>query len=295
MSTPSLPARPGEIVYRGAGGQERRAILDVPTAGDGPLPLVLTPHPANWTAAENFHGGAAHTLMDHRGWRGIAERHGVIVVAPDLEGRETALTSLGYDGTLRDMVAAVEAVRAMGVRVDPERLYVTGVSMGGQEALLLLARFPGMFAAGMAFNAVVDLAGWYADLVASPHYADLVGEDPTLDELVRREIGGTPEEVPEAYAARSPLTYATDLTRTPLLLYWSHLDDIVPNQTTRQTKWLYDAIKARDALAPVAEFNHTWSHGYVAFDFRERWMLHEYNDYDLATRWLLSHRRAGVA
>lgn len=222
------------------------------------------------------------------------ERHGVIVLVPDLAGRATPLTSLGYDGTLRDMVAAVDAVRAMGIRVDPDRLYATGVSMGGQETLLLLARFPDVFAAGVAFNPVVDLAPWSADFVASPHYADLAGEDPTLDELFRREIGGTPAAVPEAYPGRSPLTYVGDLARTPLLLYWSHLDDIVRNQATRQTKRLYDAITALDPLAPVAEYNHTWSHGYTAFDFRERWMLHEYNDYDLATRWLLSHRRANA-
>jgi hypothetical protein len=39
---------------------------------------------------------------------------------------------------------------------------------------------------------------------------------------------GTPKEAPAAYLERSPLTYAGGLTRTPPLLYWSHLDDFVP-------------------------------------------------------------------
>lgn len=280
------------ITYRGWDGGARTAIVDMPPrALTEPAPVILAPHPANWTAAENFHGGAAHTVIQHQGWLGVAERHGVVVVAPETVGRATPLTSLGYEGALADSIAALDAVQELGVRIDPERIYACGVSMGGQETLLLLARNPDMFAAGVAFNPVVDLTAWYDDFCASPYYADMAGENPRLDALFRTEIGGSPADVPDAYRARSPLEFADRLTGIPLLLYWSHLDDIVPNQATGQTVRLYRAIKAADPLAPVAEFNHTWSHGYRLFDFRERWALHEYNDYDMAAAWLLTHRR----
>jgi dipeptidyl aminopeptidase/acylaminoacyl peptidase len=285
-----------EISYSGVRGDERMAILDAPERSlHVPTPLILAPHPANWTAAENFHGGAAHTVVQHHGWLGVAERYGVIVVAPETVGRANALTSLGYEGTLQDSMAAIDAVKELGYRVDPERVYACGLSMGGQEALLLLARNPGVFAAGVAFNPVVDLIAWHEDFCASPYYAEMAGEDPKLDALFRIEIGGTPLEVPDAYRARSPIAYAEQLAKLPLLLYWSHLDDIVPNQATSQTVALYNAIKAIDPLAPVAEFNHTWSHGYTLFDFQERWALHEYNDYDMAARWLLTHHRRAFA
>lgn len=286
-------AMPGEreIVYTGAAGAERFAIVDAPASAlEQPTPLILAPHPATWSAAENFHGGAADTVVHHHGWRGVAERHGVIVVAPETVGRATPLTSLGYEGALDDSMAAIEAVKAIGYRVDPDRVYACGLSMGGQEALLHVARNPGFFAGAVAFNPWVDLIAWYEDFCVSPHYADLAG-DPAMDELYRREIGGTPAEAPEAYRARSPIAFADRLTDTPLLIYWSHLDDIVPNQATRQSMALHRAIKALDPLAPVAEFNHTFTHGYTLFDLRERWALHEFSDYDLATRWLLTLRR----
>lgn len=122
----------------------------------------------------------------------------------------------------------------------------------------------------------------------------MAGDDPKLDALFREEIGGTLADAVDAYWKRSPLAYTGKLSRTPLLLYWSHLDDIVPNQATRQAMALYRAIKSLDLLAPIAEFNHTWSHGYTLFDFRERWALHEYSDYDLATHWLLTQKRRPV-
>lgn len=280
--------------YTGATGRRCRAIVDAPEASRRhPLPLILAPHPAGWTAAEDFHGGAADTVAPHPGWSGVANRHQVIVVSPETYGEREPLLSLGYEPSLRDTLAAVDAVRAAGIHVDSDRIYVCGLSMGGQETLLLIARNPGLFAAGFAFNPVVDVVHWYEDFAASPYYEDLAGPDPALalDALLRSEFGGPPASWLDAARQRSPSHYAAELSQTPLMLYWSHLDDIVPNQATRQTKPLYDAIKQLDPNAPVAEFNHTWSHGYTLFDVKERWALHEYSDYDMAARWLLSHRR----
>lgn len=283
-----------EIAFMGVGGAERRAIIDAPSHSlHEPVPLILAPHPAGWTNAEDFHGGAFDTVAPHPGWHDLAEKHGVIVVSPETYGARVPLLSLGYAPSLQDSIGAIDAVRALDYRIDDDRIYACGLSMGGQETLLLIAHNPGLFAAGFAFNPVVDLAHWYSDFVSSPVYADLVGDDPAqaLDTLLHQEFGGPPSEHQSACVERSPITFADRLTTTPLMLYWSHLDEIVANQATRQTMRLHREIKRLSPNAPVAEFNHTWSHGYTLFDFRERWALHEYSDYDLAATWLLTNRK----
>lgn len=282
--------------YEGGSGP-CAAIVDIPAiALREPTPLILAPHPAGWTADEDFHGGAFDTVAPHPGWYGVAERYGVTVVAPVTYGANVPLLSLGYGPSLDDTVRAIEALRAAGVHVDEERAYACGLSMGGQETLLLIARNPGLFAAGFAFNPVIDVQAWYDDFAASPYYPELAGDDPALalDALIRAELGGPPSDHLAASRERSPISFPEMLTKTPLMLYWSHLDDIVPHQATRQTKRMYDEIKRLDPTAPVAEYNHTWSHGYSLFDVRERWALHEYSDYDLAARWLLTHKRGPI-
>ena len=290
--TSFVPGR-REITYKGSSGAERRAIIDVPArALHDPVPLILAPHPAGWTNAEDFHGGALDTVAPHPGWYGLAQKHGVVVVSPETYGERVPLLSLGYKPSLKDSVGAIDAVRALGIRIDADRIYACGLSMGGQETLLLIAQNPGLFAAGFAFNPVIDIRAWYNDFIASPSYDDLAGDDPSLalDALIEAEFGGPADDYQTACAERSPISYAARLTTTPLMIYWSHLDDIVPNQATRQSLALASLIKQLDPNAPIALFNHTWSHGYSLFDFRERWALHEFSDYDLAATWLLTNR-----
>jgi predicted peptidase len=287
-----------EITYVGIGGVERSAIIDVPSlASREPVPLILGTHPAGWTNAEDFHGGAFDTVAPHPGWHGLAEKHGVIIVSPQTYGENVPLLSLGYRPSMQDAVGAIDAVRDLGYRIDHDRIYACGLSMGGQETLLLIARNPGLFAAGFAFNPVIDVRAWYNDILSSPYYAELNGDDPSLalDHLIQQELGGPADSQLSACAERSPQSYATQLTTTPLMIYWSQLDDIVPHQATRQTLALVEEIRRIDPNAPVAAFNHTWSHGYSLFDLRERWALHEYSDYDLAASWLLTNRKRPIA
>ncbi len=74
----------------------------------------------------------------------------------------------------------------------------------------------------------------------------------------------------------------------PILLYWSEKDLIVPEQETIHSYRLYQSIKRISNISPIAEFNHTLTHGTGEFEKKERWQLHEWCDYDLALKWLLS-------
>ncbi|MFI1767187.1 prolyl oligopeptidase family serine peptidase [Streptomyces sp. NPDC020800] len=80
-----------------------------------------------------------------------------------------------------------------------------GVSWGAYLVLLALGTRPGLWQAGIAVKPVAD---W-----AAAHRATT----PALRALDIRLFGGTPDEVPERYAASSPLTCAASV-RAPLLV-----------------------------------------------------------------------------
>ena len=105
---------------------------------------------------------------------------------------------------LEDVVAVRDALVADGAS-DPARLVIHGRSWGGLLALLAVGRHPGLWSLGVANVPVTDTAMVYEDMT---------------DELragYRARFGGAPSEVPDAYAAASPLTYVGDVD-VPVLI-----------------------------------------------------------------------------
>jgi pimeloyl-ACP methyl ester carboxylesterase len=160
--------------------------------------------------------------------------------------------------------------------------------MGGQEALVLAGRYPERIAACVAFNPIVDLAAWHEELATSP--VPEIREYGTAARIAN-EVGGTPAAAPGAYAERGALHYAEALARVPTLVFWSHEDLIIPRQVTHHAYLLYQRVKAHNLNSAFGEYNHTRIHGPLDLNQTTRWQLHEWCDYDLALRWLLSHQR----
>jgi predicted peptidase len=173
------------------------------------------------------------------------------------------------------------------MRVDRDRVYACGLSMGALEALLLAGSRPDLFAAAFAFNPVVDTRAWQEDLARTAN-AELRSEG--SDRLIAQEVGGSPDEVPEAYAARSAFAVLDGLRTVPVTIWWSHLDLVVPRQAERHGKRLYDELKRLDPTAPVSEYDHSSRYGLPAAPTDDqRWAVHESSDYRRA-HWLLLHR-----
>ena len=145
-------------------------------------------------------------------------------------------------------------LRARGVAIDSRRVYAVGGSMGGQETLLLLARYPHLLAGAAAFDPSTDMARRYWD------FAKLTG-GATLQWLARKEIGGTPLTDPEAYAVRSPDTYASEiaLSGVPLQLYWSTRDRVITDQID-ETAALVQEILGWNPKAPLKVIQGHWRH-----------------------------------
>jgi pimeloyl-ACP methyl ester carboxylesterase len=271
-------------------GSTQRADVHAPAAAGPPLPLVVAPHPIGWTAAEDYHGGLAGLKRGHHpGWHGLAVRHRALIAQPHGHGRVEPLASCAFDGQIEDMAFLVTELPRQGFAVDARRVYLCGLSMAALESLVALGRHPDRFAAAFVFNPIVNLAAWYVDLRDSP-----LSEIKAYRtwERIAREVGGDPERVPDAYRARSADAYVDTLVGAPCMIYWTRFDVVVPRQATNHALRLYEEIKRRAPASPVAEYEHTASHGIVPApdDWEAGWRLHEYCDYDLALAWLLRHQ-----
>src|SRR5206468_1184094 len=85
------------------------------------------------------------------------------------------------------------------------------------------------------------------------------GQEHRLPALARTELGGSPTQIPRAYAARSPAssTQAIAGSGVPLQLWWSHADAVVTDQA-RQTGVFYGRLRAAAPRAPVQQVVGHW-------------------------------------
>lgn len=253
------------------------------------IPLILAPHPITWTSIEDYHGGLKGLYRGyHSGWYGLADKYGVAIVIPHGHHREVELCSLASPEQISDLLQLIDEIEAIEVLIDHHRIYACGLSMGGQEALVMAGTYPEVIAGVVAFNPIIDLAFWQRSL-ATTEILEIRAFG--TDRRIINEVGGAPEEVPALYNERSPIHYFSKMTNTPILLFWSEKDLIVPQQETIHSYRLYQLIKGISNISPVVEFNHTFTHGITKFGKIERWQLHEWCDYELALNWLLSHKK----
>ncbi|KAA9379282.1 S9 family peptidase [Microbispora cellulosiformans] len=148
--------------------------------------------------------------------------------------------SAGYGSAWRDALrgdvghielADVAAVRDWAVEhgiADPDRLVLAGASWGGYLTLLALGTQPKAWAAGIATMPIPDHAAMYEQ------------EAECLRAAHRALLGGSPAEVPDRYAASSPITYA-DMVEAPLLIIAGDDDPHCPmEQMERYVRALAD-------------------------------------------------------
>ncbi len=253
------------------------------------LPLVIGPHPITWTASQDYNGGLDGLMRKyHPGYKGLADKYDVVIVLPHGHHHMEDLCSLAGSEQISDIVFIIDELGKHDYHIDNTRVYTCGLSMGGQEALVLAGKYPERITAAFAFNPIVDLKAWYDELSTS--------EIPEIKEYntaarIAHEVGGKPNEVPEAYVQRSATNYVEGLAKVPTMIFWSEYDLIVPRQATHHAYHLYQLVKKVNTNSPISEYNHTLMHGHLEYDQVTRWQLHEWCDYDLALRWILCHKK----
>jgi acetyl esterase/lipase len=181
-------------------------------AGEGPWPVVMLIHGGFWR------WGWDRTLMTPLA-RDLQARG---LAAWNVDYRRVGQEGGGWPGTLEDVAAAADAIAGLD-GVDPLRLVTVGHSAGGHLALWLAGRHrlaagqpgerPRVRPLGAVSQAgVTDLARGAAENLGGGACQAL--------------LGGTPEELPERYAAASPAALLP--LGVPVLLVHGADDDIVP-------------------------------------------------------------------
>ena len=248
------------IRYRAHNGARRPAYVLVPRSyrpGDGPIPLVISPHGRGVS-------GKANTQR----WGNLPGIGGFAVVCPAGQGAKLAMYSWGAPGQISDLARMPQIVRAAlpWLEIDSTRIYAFGGSMGGQETLLLAARHPSLLAGAAAIDSLVDFPRQYTNfprLRCNERCLETWGEPLgiALQEYARKEVGGAPSQMRSRYLARSPLTHAAELASScvPLQIWWSRTDHVVVD-SSKQSGALFARLRGLSSHAPVSAYVGSWEH-----------------------------------
>ncbi len=205
------PCRPWRSVeFRSSDGVLVQAWLALPE-GSGPFPAILHTHGGPEFAMSDMFNAQSQAWLDH-GFAFLSVNYR----GSTTFGREFQQKIWGNPGhwEVEDMVAARDWLVAQGI-ARPDQVLLNGWSYGGYLTLQALGTRPDLWAGGMAGVAVADWAIEFED------------EAETLKAYDVALFGGTPAEVPERYAASSPLTYVENV-RAPVLIIQGRNDTRCP-------------------------------------------------------------------
>ncbi|MFD7285272.1 alpha/beta hydrolase family protein [Streptomyces sp. NPDC059863] len=198
----SLPEGQGRDEGHGLDGRRDLEERRDPGKGRGtPPPVVFLVHGGPADHDRDAYDGVVHSLVasgfavarvNYRGSTGYGPRWRRAF------GAGVGLTQV------EDLVAVRADLIGRGL-ARPDAVGLWGTSWGGYLTLLALGTLPGLWQAGVAVKPVADGVAAYRTTT------------PALRTLDERLYGGTPDEVPEAYARSSPIQYASRV-RAPLLV-----------------------------------------------------------------------------
>jgi dipeptidyl aminopeptidase/acylaminoacyl peptidase len=242
-------------------GQRVHGFLVLPE-GEGPFPLVIEVHGGpTWAWVDAFNPvvqawvdqGFAVGLINYRGSSGYGA-----------EWRDLLIGNPGFP-ELEDTIAGLDDLLERGI-VDPERVVISGASWGGYLTLLAIGRHPDRWAAAVAGVPIADYVAAFED------------EAPSLQAMDRGLFGGGPDEYPELYRERSPITYV-DRVKTPLMVLAGENDSRCP---IRQIDNYLASMRER-GLDPEV-YRYDTGHASYVVDERVRQMA-------AVMRFVLSHVR----
>lgn len=241
-----IGVRQRSLRFEGPTGQPTHMMLATPE-GSGPFPTVMY-----------VHGGPEWAEPDHfDAWTSTLVNHGVAVAKVNYRGS----TGFGvswreslHDGNIgfpevADVVAGMGYLIDLGIS-DPQRCAIEGWSWGGYIAMLAIGIHPDAFVAAIGGIPVCDSVMTHDDCSPSQQAYD------------RAIMGGSPVEVPDRYAERSPSTYL-DAVKTPVLIIAGEHDSACP---IRQVRYYTDELLARGRSVQL----HVYDAGHHANSVAEK-------------------------
>lgn len=249
-----------DVAYGEAGGETLLVDVNLPPRRDTPRPAVILIHGGAWTTGLGSRFDLlrfAHDLA--------AEGYVVFNAEYRLMGGMPGSNTPGlnvWPAQLDDLQRAVRWIRANAATygVDPDRIGSYGTSAGGHLAAMLGVR-------DTRDNSDADLAGYSSRVTCVCDFAGSTDQlipdpDPNWDDLLAVFLGGTPDEVPDAYRDSSPVNWV-DEQSAPHLIIHGLIDDIQPIAHSRVMVAALQAAGVEVVAAELAWVTHfdgnTWS------------------------------------
>jgi len=170
-----------------------------PDSNTSPLPLLVALHTWSGNYKQKMSIPYAKWCID-KNW---------VFIHPNFRGPNRKPLATGSELVVADIISAVNYAR-QNANVDPNRIYLIGVSGGGYTALLMAGKAPEIWAGVSAWASITDLKAWYI-------HCNKHGIDHAQDIL--KSCGGPPgssDKVDKEYIKRSPITYLENADKVNL-------------------------------------------------------------------------------
>jgi len=244
------PEPPESVTYTDADVKGIHVFIAEPRGGARPRPTLFLVHGGPEAHDRDRWDPEVQTWVDH----------GFAVLMVNYRG------SSGYGKAWRDAIkgkpgltelediAAVQDWAVTSGLSDAKRCVIGGASWGGYVTLLGLGVQPDRWAAGLAGVPIGDYVAAFED------------EMEPLKRYDAALFGGTPDQVPQVYRERNPITYV-DRVRVPVMLLVGQNDPRCPSRSVD----IYEA-RLRELGKTFETYRYDAGHGSLVIDERIRQM-----------------------
>lgn len=223
-------------------------IMNIPS-GTGPFPVIILNH--GYVMPPSVSGTYLRDYADYYASRGY------LTISPDYRGYGGSdegdnAFRIGYAIDVLNLVSSVQTLP----QADASRIGMWGHSMGGGISTYVMVIDPRV-------KAFVLYGAMSADAAENWRHIRAMWDQSGPDEWAQR-IGGTPDELPEAYARLSPIHYL-EYVHAPVSIHHGEADDQVP------PAWSADLARRLQDVGAVVEY---YSYPGAPHSFRgDDWML----------------------
>lgn len=272
------------LISYGSDGLNINGIMQIPTQGHAPFPVIIMNH-GFFDRAEYASGDGTDRAAEY------LNQHGYLTLASDYRswGGSGIGPSLYYSGLAIDVVNLIKAVSTVP-EADPNRIGMWGHSMGGGASMKVLTLGTPIKAAVLYSTVSADdadvLARWglgcIGDIAAGEHQTDCNSSDIVpLDlppELIKAYYEASTD--PAVLRLTSPI-YHLDLVTAPVQINYGTDDGKTSAGTPPEwSKKLYDAFKAAGKPAQIfgyeGEFHSFNGDNWIAFMERSAHFFDQY-------------------